>query len=211
MKQLEELIAGAAESNQCRTGARRRSRASAWKKVSPQFSCSMWRKGTRCHNIGINGVNDEKAALEKAGRSPQDSRETLGADRQHHWQIRNMVANVNGPQFSGGAKHAIKCPSHTYEQTLAFYRDPSVCPGSRRRRRLHFPIRSQSALDDRVPNLTMPTSGSSSKPTTPKPARSIGKSTGYRVGTKWSVARRLRRLLDLRSRRVIHLVVGDEE
>ena len=36
---------------------------------------------------------------------------------------RIMVANVNGPQFSGGANIAIKCPSHTYEQTIAFYRD----------------------------------------------------------------------------------------
>ena len=34
-----------------------------------------------------------------------------------------MVANVNGPQFSGGANIAIKCPAHTYEQTVAFYRD----------------------------------------------------------------------------------------
>ena len=29
-----------------------------------------------------------------------------------------MVANVNGPQFSGGANIAIKCPTHTYEQTI---------------------------------------------------------------------------------------------
>ena len=34
-----------------------------------------------------------------------------------------MVANVNGPQFSGGPNIAIKCPAHTYEQTVAFYRD----------------------------------------------------------------------------------------
>ena len=34
-----------------------------------------------------------------------------------------MVANVHGPQFSGGANIAIKCPAHTYEQTVAFYRD----------------------------------------------------------------------------------------
>ena len=34
-----------------------------------------------------------------------------------------MVANVHGPQFSGGANIAIKCPSHTYEQMLVFYRD----------------------------------------------------------------------------------------
>ena len=34
-----------------------------------------------------------------------------------------MVAKLEGPQFSGGANIAIKCPSHTYEQTIAFYRD----------------------------------------------------------------------------------------
>jgi catechol 2,3-dioxygenase-like lactoylglutathione lyase family enzyme len=39
-----------------------------------------------------------------------------------------MVANVNGPQFSGGANIAIKCPVHTYEQTVAFYRDTLGLP-----------------------------------------------------------------------------------
>jgi len=39
-----------------------------------------------------------------------------------------MVANVNGPQFSGGANIAIKCPAHTYEQTVAFYRDTLALP-----------------------------------------------------------------------------------
>jgi catechol 2,3-dioxygenase-like lactoylglutathione lyase family enzyme len=34
-----------------------------------------------------------------------------------------VVANVNSPNFSGGANIAIKCPYHTYEQTIAFYRD----------------------------------------------------------------------------------------
>ena len=39
-----------------------------------------------------------------------------------------MVANVNGPHFSGGANIAIKCPSHTYDQTVAFYRDTLGLP-----------------------------------------------------------------------------------
>ncbi len=39
-----------------------------------------------------------------------------------------MVANVHGPQFSGGANIAIKCPAHTYEQTVAFYRDTLALP-----------------------------------------------------------------------------------
>ena len=34
-----------------------------------------------------------------------------------------MVAKLEGPQFSGGANIAIKCPHHTYDQTIAFYRD----------------------------------------------------------------------------------------
>src|SRR5439155_978433 len=39
-----------------------------------------------------------------------------------------MVAKLNGPQFSGGANIAIKCPSHTYEQTVVFYRDTLGLP-----------------------------------------------------------------------------------
>ena len=40
----------------------------------------------------------------------------------------DMVAKLEGPQFSGGANIAIKCPSHTYEQTVAFYRDTLGLP-----------------------------------------------------------------------------------
>ena len=43
-------------------------------------------------------------------------------------KVRLMVANVHGPQFSGGANIAIKCPAHTYEQTVAFYRDTLALP-----------------------------------------------------------------------------------
>src|ERR1700738_642787 len=39
-----------------------------------------------------------------------------------------MVAKLDGPQFSGGANIAIKCPAHTYEQTVAFYRDTLALP-----------------------------------------------------------------------------------
>ena len=39
-----------------------------------------------------------------------------------------MVANANNPNFSGGANIAIKCPYHTYEQTIAFYRDTLGLP-----------------------------------------------------------------------------------
>jgi catechol 2,3-dioxygenase-like lactoylglutathione lyase family enzyme len=39
-----------------------------------------------------------------------------------------MVAKLDGPQFSGGANIAVKCPAHTYEQTVAFYRDTLALP-----------------------------------------------------------------------------------
>ena len=39
-----------------------------------------------------------------------------------------MVAKLDGPQFSGGANIAIKCPAHTYDQTVAFYRDTLGLP-----------------------------------------------------------------------------------
>lgn len=39
-----------------------------------------------------------------------------------------MVAKLEGPQFSGGANIAIKCPAHTYDQTVAFYRDTLALP-----------------------------------------------------------------------------------
>ncbi|MFL6539711.1 MAG: VOC family protein, partial [Chthoniobacterales bacterium] len=34
----------------------------------------------------------------------------------------------HGPQFSGGANIAIKCPYHTYDATIAFYRDTLGLP-----------------------------------------------------------------------------------
>lgn len=40
----------------------------------------------------------------------------------------SMVAKLDGPQFSGGVNIAIKCPAHTYEQTVAFYRDTLNLP-----------------------------------------------------------------------------------
>ena len=39
-----------------------------------------------------------------------------------------MVAKLDGPQFSGGANIAIKCPTHIYEETVAFYRDTLALP-----------------------------------------------------------------------------------
>jgi catechol 2,3-dioxygenase-like lactoylglutathione lyase family enzyme len=39
-----------------------------------------------------------------------------------------MVAKLDGPNFSGGANIAIKCPAHTYADTVAFYRDTLGLP-----------------------------------------------------------------------------------
>ena len=56
-----------------------------------------------------------------------------------------MVANVNGPQFSGGANIAIKCPAHTYEQTIAEEQDGCI-----------FQFGPNRLWIDRVPNLSQP-------------------------------------------------------
>src|SRR5260370_1526719 len=39
-----------------------------------------------------------------------------------------MVAKLEAPHFPGGGNFAIKCPSHTYDQTVAFYRDTLGLP-----------------------------------------------------------------------------------
>ncbi len=68
-----------------------------------------------------------------------------------------MVANVNGPQFSGGANIAIKCPSHTYEQTLAFYRDTLGLPLIEEEADgCIFQFGPNRLWIDRVPNLSHP-------------------------------------------------------
>jgi catechol 2,3-dioxygenase-like lactoylglutathione lyase family enzyme len=68
-----------------------------------------------------------------------------------------MVANVNGPHFSGGANIAIKCPSHTYEQTLAFYRDTLGLPLIEEEDDgCIFQFGPNRLWIDRVPNLSHP-------------------------------------------------------
>src|SRR4051794_5587152 len=68
-----------------------------------------------------------------------------------------MVANVNGPQFSGGANIAIRCPAPPYEKRFAFYRDPLALPLIEKEDDGCF---FQSAPNrlwiDRVPNLSQP-------------------------------------------------------
>ena len=68
-----------------------------------------------------------------------------------------MVANVHGPQFSGGANIAIKCPSHTYEQTIAFYRDTLSLPLIEEEDDgCIFQFGPNRLWIDRVPNLSHP-------------------------------------------------------
>jgi len=68
-----------------------------------------------------------------------------------------MVANVHGPQFSGGANIAIKCPSHTYEQTVRFYRDTLGLPLIEEEPEgCIFQFGPNRLWLDRVPNLSHP-------------------------------------------------------
>ncbi len=68
-----------------------------------------------------------------------------------------MVANVNGPQFSGGANIAIKCPSHTYDATIAFYRDTLGLPLIEEEPEgCIFQFGPVRLWIDRVPNLSHP-------------------------------------------------------
>ncbi len=70
---------------------------------------------------------------------------------------RHMVANVNGPQFSGGANIALKCPSHTYEQTVAFYRDTLALPLIEEEADgCIFQFGPNRLWIDKVPNLSQP-------------------------------------------------------
>ena len=68
-----------------------------------------------------------------------------------------MVANVTSPQFSGSANIAIKCPSHTYDQTIAFYRDTLGLPLIEEEADgCIFQFGPNRLWIDRVPNLSQP-------------------------------------------------------
>jgi catechol 2,3-dioxygenase-like lactoylglutathione lyase family enzyme len=68
-----------------------------------------------------------------------------------------MVANVNSPQFSGGANIAIKCPIHTYDQTIAFYRDALGLPLIEEEADgCIFQFGPNRLWIDKVPNLSQP-------------------------------------------------------
>src|SRR3981081_1888890 len=68
-----------------------------------------------------------------------------------------MVAKLEGPQFSGGANIAIKCPAHTYEQTVAFYRDTLALPLIEEEPDgCIFQFGPNRLWIDKVPNLSQP-------------------------------------------------------
>ena len=68
-----------------------------------------------------------------------------------------MVANVNGPQSSGGANIALKCPSHTYDQTVAFSRDTLPLPLIEEEADgCIFQFGPNRLWIDKVPNLSQP-------------------------------------------------------
>jgi catechol 2,3-dioxygenase-like lactoylglutathione lyase family enzyme len=68
-----------------------------------------------------------------------------------------MVAKLDGPQFSGGANIAIKCPTHTYEQTVAFYRDTLALPLIEEEPDgCIFQFGPNRLWIDKVPNLSQP-------------------------------------------------------
>src|ERR1044072_1024639 len=68
-----------------------------------------------------------------------------------------MVAKLEGPQFSGGANIAIKCPAHTYDQTIAFYRDTLALPlVEEETDGCIFQFGPNRLWIDKVPNLSHP-------------------------------------------------------
>ena len=68
-----------------------------------------------------------------------------------------MVAKLEGPQFSGGANIAIKCPSNTYDQTVSFYRDTLGLPLIEEEKDgCIFQFGPNRLWIDKVPNLSHP-------------------------------------------------------
>ena len=68
-----------------------------------------------------------------------------------------MVAKLEGSRFSGGANIAIKCPAHTYDQTVAFYRDTLALPLIEEEADgCIFQFGPNRLWLDKVPNLSQP-------------------------------------------------------
>src|SRR2546429_8710627 len=68
-----------------------------------------------------------------------------------------MVAKLEGRQFSGGANIAIKGPSHTYDQTVPFYRETLGLPLIEEEKDgCIFQLGPNRRWIDKVPNLSHP-------------------------------------------------------
>ncbi len=168
-------------------------------------------KGNAFVTVGIGGINDEKSgARESQDSGAQNPCETLDAAEPAH---SDMVANVNGPHFSGGANIAIKCPSHTYEQTLAFYRDTLGLPLIEEEADgCIFQFGPNRLWIDRVPNLSHPDIWLELETNDTEAAASYLKINGI---PRRDEVEQLREDFDgfwiSDPAGVIHLVVGDEE
>ena len=169
-------------------------------------------KGNAFVTVGIGGLSDEKINPGKGQEgSSQNSGEALGDDTGFRHFV--MVANVNGPQFSGGANIAIKCPSHTYEQTLAFYRDTLGLPLIEEENDgCIFQFGPNRLWIDRVPNLSHPDIWLELETNDTEAAASYLKINGV---PRRDEVEQLREDFDgfwiSDPAGVIHLVVGDEE
>jgi catechol 2,3-dioxygenase-like lactoylglutathione lyase family enzyme len=68
-----------------------------------------------------------------------------------------MVSNISNPHFTGGANIAMKCPAHTYDATIAFYRDTLGLPVVEEvENGATFQFGPVRLWIDKVPNLTHP-------------------------------------------------------
>src|SRR6266516_963473 len=68
-----------------------------------------------------------------------------------------MVSNITSPHFSGGANIAMKCPAHTYDATVAFYRDTLALPVIEEvEHGVTFQFGPMRLWIDKVPNLSQP-------------------------------------------------------
>ena len=125
-----------------------------------------------------------------------------------------MVAKLEGPQFSGGANIAIKCPAHTYEQTVAFYRDTLALPLIEEESDgCIFQFGPNRLWIDKVPNLSHPDIWLELETNDTEAACVVSESPREcRVAMKWSNCGRISTDFSSPTQPgVIHLVIGHEE
>src|SRR4029077_230568 len=90
--------------------------------------------GRNCQGERQDRTNGPRDCARKKDLARRRTRARIGSDQNDRagWNRRggigSVVVKLEGPHFSGGATIAIKCPSHTYEQTVAFYRDTLGLP-----------------------------------------------------------------------------------